>query len=156
MFAKQITSLNNNVMTMLFPNKAKNRYLFEENIYFNTSQICDLLNISKSCLSKQLKNVLKIPGCLSAYFRANYKGQKHYKYRRAKLMHYNLNTVVAIAFRINNDSCKKFLDSYHRIIAGLRIRLAGANYFIPSCLTSGEFLYYANKYRPPDPLNFED
>ena len=141
---------------MLFPNKTKNRYIFEENIYFNASQICKLLNISRSCLSKQLKSVLEIPGCLSAYFRANYKGEERYKYRRAKLMHYNLNTVVAIAFRVNNDACKKFLESYHRVITGLHMRLVGPNYYIPSSLSSGEFLYYANRNCPPYLLDFED
>lgn len=141
---------------MLFPYKHKKRFLYEENIYFTAAQICEMLNISRSCLSKQLKKVLDIPGCLSAYFRADYHGRNSYKYRRFKLMHYNLNTVAAIAYRINNDACKKFLDSYHRVLYGLHLRTAGANYFIPSCPEPGEFLFYADKNCPPYQLDFED
>lgn len=156
MFAMSISGANNINMPMLFPNKTKNRYIFEENIYFNASQICELLGISRSNLSKHLKSVLEIPGCLSARFRADYRGERYKKYRRTELTHYNLNTVVAIAYRINNAACKKFLDSYHRVISGLHLRLVGTNYYIPSSLSPGEFLYYANKNCPPYLLDFED
>jgi len=143
-------------MPMLTPNRSKNRYIFEENIFFNSFQICELLKISKSCLSKQLKAILAIPGCQSAYFRANYGKQERHKYRRFKLMHYNLNSVVALAYRINNDACKRFLDDYHRVIFGLHIRISGTNYLIPSCISPGEFLYHAQKNCPPYDIDFED
>ncbi len=133
---------------MIFPNKQKTRYLYEENIYFNSFEICEMLDISKSCLSKQLKTIKNIPGCQSAYFQADYQGKARHKYRRRKLMHYDLNTVVAIAYRVNNDKCKKFLDSYHRIIYGLHLRIAGPNYLIPSCLSPGDFIAYANRNCP--------
>lgn len=156
MFAIAIPDNDNINMSMLSPNRTKNRYIFEENIYFNATQICELLKISRSCLSRQLKSVLDIPGCLSARFRADYHGERYKKYRRTKLTHYNLNTVVAIAYRINNAACKKFLDGYHRVINGLHIRLAGTNYYIPSSLSPGEFLYYANRNCPPYLLDFEN
>lgn len=141
---------------MITPGRHKDRYIYEENIFFNSFQICEILGISKSCLSKQLKAISDIPGCQSAYFRADYRGEKRHKYRRAKLKHYNLNTVVAIAYRINNEKCKTFLDHYHRVIFGLHHRIAGPNYFIPSCLSPGEFLYYADRFCPPYRIDFED
>ena len=141
---------------MLLPNNTKNRYIFEENIFFNSEQICHMLGISQSCLSRQLNHILSIPGCEKAKIRIDYGREGRPKYHRVKLIHYNLNTVVAIAYRINNTSCKAFLDDYHSVINSLHLRISGPNYFIPATITESEFRHYAQNYCTPHDLEYED
>ena len=138
---------------MLFPYKHKIRFIYEENIFLNRKQICQMLNISSSSLSKHLKHILHIPGCISEKFRTPLNSGR---YRHATITHYNLNTVIALAYRINNDACRRFLDSYHRAIHSLHMRISGANYYIPTTITETEFKYYAQKYCYPYQLNHED
>lgn len=143
-------------MSMLFPHKHKNRYIFEENIFFSREQICKTFHISQSCLTKQLKHILAIPGCTQEIFRPTPRPKRYKKYQRFKLTHFNLNTVVALAYRINNNECKKFLDSYHRVIYSMHLRLTGTNYFIPSTMTMDEFHYYAQHFCTTYDLDHED
>lgn len=131
------------------------RFVLDENIYFSGDQIKQLLNISKYTLSRQLKKVLTIPGCQKERMRAKFicPARKFYQHRNKD--HYNLNTVVAIAYRINNKSCQKFLEYYHRVIYGLHLRIAGPNYQIPTPIAAYEFQNYANRFAPhllTDPL----
>ena len=143
-------------MAMLFPGKHKNRFIFEENIYFSREQIRKTFKISQSCLSKQLKQILAIPGCLKESFRPYPRPKRYKPYQHFVLDHYNLNTVIALAYRINNSECKKFLDSYHRVIYSMHLRLTGTNYFIPSTMTMDEFHYYAHNFCTSYDLDFED
>lgn len=137
-------------------NRKKKRYLFEENIYFSAKQICLLLGISASTLSKQLKHVLAIPGCKREVFRRTYCFGKPKPYGHNNIRHYNLNTAVAIAYRVNNQKCKEFLKLYHGVMMGLCMRLVGANYYIPTILEWHEFLADAKLYTPPLDLGVMD
>ena len=132
------------------------RFLLDENIYFNSKQIRRLLNIDESCLSRHLKRVLMIPGCQSEYMHVIYNNPKRKPRERRLLKHYNLNTVAAIAYRINNNACREFLGYYHRVLLSLHQRIAGPNYQIPMALTAHEFQAFANRYTPQyitDPLD---
>ena len=82
------------------------------------------------------------------------KPRKRFQHR--KLNHYSINTVVAIAYRVNNEKCRQFLELYHRAIVGLQLRLSGSNYYIPSIMEGGEYLSLARVYSPPLELDFED
>jgi hypothetical protein len=122
------------------PFRRKARYIYDENIYFSTKQICRMLGVSESCLSKQLKSVLKNDGCEVDYFATSYeedgprrKGQ-HYKVK-----HYNMNTAVGLAFRINNTLSRYFLSLYHRALWSMYLRYIGPNYYIPVRMTPEEF-----------------
>lgn len=143
-------------MTKFVSNRNLKRFLLDENIYFNGKQIRELLNISESCLSKRLKLVLMIPGCRSEYVYALSDNQKRKPRERRLLKRYNLNTVVAIAYQINNDACREFLGYYHRVLLSLHLRIAGPNYQVPTVLTAREFKAFANRYTPQyitDPLD---
>jgi len=112
------------------------------------------LDVSDSCFSKQLKNVLKIPGCESDCYRINCRFRYYQDYKHKKLKFYNLNTVVAIAYRVNNARCREFLEYYHRVMLGLRVRLVGMNYYIPSIIEGHEFVAFARLFSPP--LEYEE
>ena len=137
-------------------NRNLKRFLLDENIYFSGKQIRKMFNISESCLSRHLKQVLMIPGCQSEYLYAIHIDSKRRFYEHRSLKHYNLNTVAAIAYRINNSSCREFLGYYHRVLLSLHQRIAGPNYQIPIVLTAHEFQAFANRYTPQyitDPLD---
>ena len=130
------------------PNRSLNRYLLDENIYLNGKQIRELLDISESCFSKQLKQVLTIPGCQTERMRTIYINPKRKPHEHRYLKHYNLNTIVAIAYRINNKSCREFLENYHRVLLRLHLRIVGPTYQILTILAAYEFQAYANLYTP--------
>lgn len=124
------------------------RFILDENIYFSSKQICELLNINKYCLNRQLKQVLKISGCQSEHMRVLFFSPARRPYQHRYLNHYNLNTVVAIAYRINNPTCKLFLESYHRMLLGLHLRVVGPHYQVPLAIANYEFQAYTNRYTP--------
>ena len=117
------------------PNRSLNRYLLDENIYLNGKQIRELLDISESCFSKQLKQVLTIPGCQTERMRTIYINPKRKPHEHRYLKHYNLNTIVAI-------------ENYHRVLLRLHLRIVGPTYQIPTILAAYEFQAYANLYTP--------
>ena len=141
-------------MPAIFPYRHKQpNTILGDNIYFNRKQLCKMLDISNSHLSKQLKTVLTMPGCQMDYFRTN--PREHKKRQHYKSMHYNLNTAVAIAYRVNNLACRKFLHSYSLFIYNLQLKLSGPNYFIPTVLTETEFRSFTEHLIPYN-LDHED
>ena len=120
-----------------------------DNIFFTRKQLCEMLDISSSRLSKQLKHILGIPGCQAERFRIN--PRDHRKYQHYQTTHYNLNIAAALAYRINNLACKKFLHSYHLYIYNLQLRLSGPNYSIPTVLTGKEFQDFTEHLIPYAP-----
>ena len=130
------------------------RHVFEENVYFSRLQLAEMLGISPSCLSKQLKHVMKSPGCQKEQFYIGSHEEKcHYK-----ITYYNLNAAVGVAFRVNNAKCRAFLEDYHRSLLSMRFQMSGSNSYIPSVMTPEEFHYYANSLAlnvGPDP-EYED
>lgn len=139
---------------MLF--KKKIRFLYEENIYFTAHQAQLLLGVSESCFSKQLRRVAGIPGCDRSIFRTRHRYGARKKNCHRELWHYNLNTVVAIAYRVNNKQCRIFLSAYHKVLKGLHMRVSGTNFIIPTIAEDHEFLYYANRFCPPLDIDYED
>ena len=114
-------------------NRNLKRFLLDENIYFSGKQIRKIFNISESCLSRHLKQVLMIPGCQSEYLYAIHTDSKRRFY-----------------------ACREFLGYYHRVLLSLHQRIAGPNYQIPMTLTAHEFQAFANRYTPQyitDPLD---
>jgi len=139
------------------PLKQRIRYVYEENIYFSAKQICAMLAISNSCLSKQLKKVVDIPGCeADRFWSRRGKEESRYKGQHLKLRKYNMNTVAAVAYRVNNESCKYFLSLYHRALRGMQLRLSGANYYVPTEMTIGEFAGLVSAHMPHLEIDCDD